>query len=273
MRALRLVAAASLALALTACASFSGGQDAGDQDPNASSDPSAPTEVVDDLSGELTIYAAASLTAAFDELATRFEERHPSLEVQPIVYDGSSTLATQLVEGAPADVFASADEKNMTPLVDAGLTAADPVLFATNTLVIATPSGNPGGVEGLEDLAVDSVTVVLCAVEVPCGAASATLLENAGVTVTPASFEQNVTAVLTKVAADEADAGLVYRTDVTGRTDVESITPAGAADVVNRYPIAALADAQNPDAAAAFAAFVAGPDGREVLDGLGFGSP
>ncbi|WP_133542225.1 molybdate ABC transporter substrate-binding protein [Microbacterium sp. BK668] len=226
----------------------------------------------DELSGELTIYAAASLKSAFDELAMQFERQHPGVDVRPIVYDGSSTLATQLLEGAPADVFASADEANMSKLTDAGL-AVDPELFATNTLVIATPAGNPGGVEDLADLADDSVTVVLCAPEVPCGAASQRLLATAGLSVSPASSEQNVTAVLAKVAAGEADAGLVYATDVQGRADVEALVPEGAGEVVNRYPIAAMRDAANPDAAAAFAAFVGSADGRVVLKRLGFGAP
>lgn len=226
----------------------------------------------DGASGELTVYAAASLTTAFDELAARFEARHPGVDVQPVVYDGSSTLARQIIEGAPADVFASADEPTMQAVVDAGL-AGTPELFATNTLVIAVPSGNPGGVEDISDLADDGVTVVLCAPEVPCGAASRRLLANEGVTVVPASSEQNVTAVLTKVMAGEADAGLVYATDVRGRTGVEAIVPAGAEGVVNRYPIAALRDAANPGAAAAFTAFVLGPEGRAVLAGLGFGAP
>ncbi|WP_345800035.1 molybdate ABC transporter substrate-binding protein [Microbacterium sp. AZCO] len=233
---------------------------------------SASTPPADTLTGDLTIYAAASLKKAFDELATEFEKAHPAVHVVPIVYDGSSTLATQLIEGARADVFASADEANMQKVVDARL-ATDPEPFATNTLVIATPAGNPGEVENLADLADDSVTVVLCAVEVPCGAASRTLLANAGLTVTPASYEQNVTAVLTKVAAGEADAGLVYVTDVKGRNDVESIVPEGASDVVNEYPIAALKDAANPDAATAFAQFVLGAQGQGVLAGLGFGAP
>jgi molybdate transport system substrate-binding protein len=184
------------------------------------------------------------------------------------VYDGSSTLVTQINEGAPADVFASADEKNMDKAGDA---AVDPQLFATNTLVIAVPAGNPGGVETLADL--PDATVVLCAPEVPCGAASAALLDNAGVSVTPASQEQNVTAVLTKVAAGEADAGLVYATDVVGDDAVESIVPEGAAEVVNRYPIAALADAAYPEAAAAFVAFVLSGAGRAILADFGFGAP
>jgi molybdate transport system substrate-binding protein len=149
--------------------------------------------------------------------------------------------------------------------------AVDPALFASNTLVIAVPAGNPGGVETLADLA--DVTTVLCAPEVPCGAASEKLLTAAGVTVEAASIEQNVTAVLTKVAASEADAGLVYATDVIGRDDVEVIVPDGADGVVNHYPIAALSDAPNPDAADAFVAFVLSDAGQEILADFGFGAP
>lgn len=265
MRAPRvlLAAAAASLLLLAGCASA-------DQAPGATAEPSV--SIGPELTGELTIFAAASLGSAFDEIATAFEAQNPSLEVVPIRYDGSSTLVTQLTEGAVADVFASADEKNMMKMTDAGLVAA-PELFATNTLVVAVPQGNPGGVEDLADLGDPAVTVVLCAVEVPCGAASTTLLANAGVTVTPASLEQNVTAVLTKVAADEADAGLVYATDVVGRDDVESFAPEGAADVVNRYPVAALDDAPNPEAAAAFVAFVLGEKGQAILAARGFGKP
>jgi len=259
-----LAAAAVFLVALTGCAGSA------DIDPAASEQP--PAEVGPELSGKLTIYAAASLGAAFDELAERFEARHPSLDVLPIVYDGSSTLATQLIEGAPADVFASADENNMAKVEAEGL-AVDPRLFATNTLVIAVPAGNPGEVTGLDSLADPGLTVVLCAPEVPCGAASETLLVDQGVTVSPASLEQNVTAVLAKVAADEADAGLVYATDVRGNTDVESIEAAGAGDVVNRYPLTVLTDAANPVAADAFVAFVLSEEGQRVLADLGFGAP
>nr|WP_154923063.1 molybdate ABC transporter substrate-binding protein [Microbacterium testaceum] len=219
------------------------------------------------LSGTLEVYAAASLQRSFDEIAAAFEAVHPGVTVST-VYDGSSTLATQIGEGAPADVFASADEKNMAK-VEAS--APDPQLFAANTLVIAVPVGNPGAVASLADLA--RVTTVLCAAEVPCGAASATLLSNAGVTVAPASAEQNVTAVLTKVAAGEADAGLVYATDVVGRDDVEAIVPEGADAVLNRYPIATLTDAPNPAAASAFVTFVLSDEGQKVLADAGFRAP
>lgn len=220
------------------------------------------------LSGEVTVFAAASLRTAFDDIAELFEQRHPQVDVKPIVYDGSSTLVTQLQEGARADVLATADERSMQLLVDSGL-ASDPQLFATNTLVVAVPAGNPGGVDSLDDLA-DAVTV-LCAPEVPCGVASTTLLDAAGVQVTAASLEQNVTAVLEKVAAGEADAGLVYATDVIGDAAVDSFVPEGAAEAVNRYPIVALDGADA--AGVAFAEFVRGAEGQRVLQDLEFGAP
>ncbi|MEV8239713.1 molybdate ABC transporter substrate-binding protein [Microbacterium testaceum] len=250
-RPLRLAGVLAVAALLAACASPT-------PQPAASGD---------QLGGTLEVYAAASLQRSFDEIATAFEAAHPGVTVSP-VYDGSSTLATQIGEGAPADVFASADERNMSKVA---AQAPTPQIFAANTLVIAVPAGNPGGVETLEDLS--RVATVLCAPEVPCGAASQTLLSNAGVTVSPASAEQNVTAVLTKVAAGEADAGLVYATDVVGRADIEAIVPEGADTVVNRYPIAALTDAPNPEAAAAFVAFVLSDDGQRILADAGFRAP
>lgn len=249
------VVAASL-LALTGCASVTA----------SAPSPSAPTGE-SAVSGDLTVYAAASLSGAFDAIGEAFVAENPDVTFSP-VYDGSSTLVTQILEGAPADVFASADDANMDKAADV---AVDPELFASNTLVITVPAGNPGGVETLADLA--DVTTVLCAPEVPCGAASEKLLTAAGVTVEAASLEQNVTAVLTKVAASEADAGLVYGTDVIGRDDVEVIVPDGADDVVNHYPIAALSDAPNPDAADAFVAFVLSDAGQEILADFGFGAP
>jgi molybdate transport system substrate-binding protein len=222
----------------------------------------------DDLSGEVTVFAAASLRGSFDDIAAAFAAEHPGVVVKPIVYDGSSILVTQLIEGARADVLATADERTMQALVDAGL-ASDPQPFASNTLVVAVPAGNPGDVDSLADLA--DVTTVLCAPEVPCGAASQKLLDTAGVTVSAASQEQNVSGVLQKIAAGEADAGLVYATDVIGDDDVESFAPEGAADVVNRYPIVALDGAGR--AGEAFAAFVRSPAGQRILADHGFGAP
>lgn len=257
-RTLRRSAAAALVAAAIALAGCAGA--------TQSAEP-APTDTDAAPTGALTIYAAASLAGAFDAMAEAFTAENPDVQISP-VYDGSATLVTQIREGAPADVFASADESTMQKAADA---ATDPQLFASNTLVIAVPTGNPGGVEGLADLA--DVTTVLCAPEVPCGAASIALLDGAGVTVEASSLEQNVTAVLTKVEAGEADAGLVYATDVIGRDDLEVIVPENAADVVNHYPITALADAENPRAAEAFVAFVLSDAGQAILADSGFGAP
>ncbi|GAA1804699.1 molybdate ABC transporter substrate-binding protein [Agromyces neolithicus] len=268
-----LLPAALVALTLTACT----GQADGDARPGAGE----ASEARGELSGELTVFAAASLTAAFDELATGFEARHPSLDVLPITYDGSSVLVTQFIEGAPADVFASADERNMQKVIEADL-AVEPVDFATNLLEIAVAPGDPLGIDGLDDLADGAtetadglpITVVLCAPEVPCGAAAQALIADAGIIVRPASEEQNVTAVLTKVKRGEADAGLVYATDVAaagGEVDGVEIENADAA--TNVYPITALTGAANPEAARAFVEFVTSGEGRAVLASFGFGSP
>ncbi|MDQ1130798.1 molybdate ABC transporter substrate-binding protein [Microbacterium sp. SORGH_AS_0888] len=224
------------------------------------------------LTGRLTVYAAASLKTGFDEIAKAFVQDNPGVDIEPISYDGSSTLATQIIGGASVDVFASADEANMAKVTGAGL-AQDPQPFATNTLVIAVPKANPAGITTLADLAKPGVKVVLCANGVPCGTAAQKLLSNAGLAVTPASSEQNVTAVLTKVAAGEADAGLVYATDVIGRKDVSSIVPDGAAGVVNTYPIVALNGAPDAAVAKAFVAYVVGENGQAILSELGFGKP
>lgn len=222
--------------------------------------------------GELTIVAAASLTASFTELAEAFAARHPETRLAPIWFDGSATLATQLLEGAPADVFASADEANMAK-VEAELLGS-PQVFATNTLALAVAPGNPLGLTGLVDLARESVLVVLCAPEVPCGAASHELLDLDGVVVTPASEEQSVTAVIGKVRSGEADAGLVYATDVAASGGaVEGVDLPGAELVVNRYPIGVLERSAHPDIARAFVDFVLSPDGQAILGRHGFGSP
>ena len=232
----------------------------------------------DELSGDLTVYAAASLSGAFDELAREFGAEHPAVTVTPINYDGSSTLATQIDGGAQVDVFASADQKNMQKVTDAKL-ASNPVSFATNVMEIATAPGNPLRLTDLASLAKPSSkgavpTVVLCAPAVPCGSAAQTLLTRAGVTLTPASEEQNVTAVLTKVKSGDADAGMVYVTDVKAAGSAVTGVPIEGADAAtNIYPIAELTQAPNAAAAAAFVSFVTGPQGQAVLKKFGFGAP
>ncbi|WP_308796937.1 molybdate ABC transporter substrate-binding protein [Agromyces silvae] len=264
-RAVSLAGLAALAaLALTAC--VPGGGNGGQNDADVSSN-AAPTTT-------LTVYAAASLTDAFEELATRFEAVYPSIDVAPIVADASSVLATQIVEGAPADVFATADEVTMAAVADEGLLAASPQIFAQNAAVLAVPAGNPAGIADLAAVASPGVRFIVCAPEVPCGRAADDLLTAAGVDVTPVSEEQNVTAVLTKLQLGEADAGVVYRSDLV-RADgtVEEIDTSSVPAVVNRYPIAPVGTAADPEAADAFVRFVLGAEGQAVLAEFGFSGP
>lgn len=229
-------------------------------------------EAASDLTGTLSVSAAASLQPAFEELSAAFSEQHPGVAFENLSFDGSSTLAKQIIEGAPVDVFASADENNMNKVVDAGLVASDPILFATSSLQIAVAPGNPLGIETLADLAKPGVVVVICAPEVPCGAASKTLLDRDGVALTPASEEQNVTAVLTKVSTGEADAGLIYRSDVL-RSDgaVEGIEIEGSIEAAGSYLIAPISGSKSPEAAQAFAEFMRSDEAQALFEKLGFG--
>ncbi len=221
----------------------------------------------------LTVFAAASLTSTFTDLAEQFEQQHEGVEVT-LSFGGSSDLAAQILEGAPADVFAAADERTMGTVTEADAAQGDPVVFATNTLQIVTPPENPAGIESLADLADPDVKVVLCAPQVPCGSATTILLGEAGVEVSPRSEEQSVADVLGKVASGEADAGLVYVTDVEGAGDaVTGVEVPDASTVVNRYPIVALRDAEQSALAGEFIDFVKGSAGREALTAAGFGTP
>ncbi|MCU1439039.1 MAG: molybdenum transporter, periplasmic molybdate-binding protein [Rhodoglobus sp.] len=224
-----------------------------------------------ELQGTLTVFAAASLTDVFDQLAHEFEADHPGLDVT-VNYAGSTALAQQLVQGAPADVFAAASESAMDIVTDAGLTA-HPVVFATNTIELAVPPSNPGRVDDLSDLERPELAVALCAPEVPCGEASQRVLDHAGVIPSVDTFEQDVRAVLTKVELGEVDAGLVYCTDVLASGNgVEGIEIPGAEEFETRYPIAATGTA-NRAAAAAFMNWVLSPAGKELLGDAGFGTP
>jgi len=258
-------AALATALALTACSSS----------PSPVSTPTPTGRMIATVRsaphGELTVFAAASLSKAFDEITARFEYENPQVHVHPITYDGSSTLATQIIAGAPVDVFASADLKNMDKVIQARL-AGPTEVFASNTLQIAVAPGNPHKVKDLASLADPALKVVVCAPAVPCGSAAKTLLGDAGVTVTPVSEEQNVSAVLAKVKAGEADAGLVYTTDVKAAgSAVTGVTIPGADKAVNKYPLTVLKASRNPDAALAFQEFVLSDKGQKILKDLGFG--
>ena len=219
----------------------------------------------------MTVYAAASLTPTFTELAKQFEAEHEGVDVR-LSFGGSSDLATQIQNGAPADVFASADTATMDELVQDDLTAADPQDFATNTLEIAVPPGDPAHVSYLADLARPGLKLVICAPEVPCGAAAQQVARLAGITLDPVSEEQSVTDVLGKVTSGEADAGLVYVTDVKAAGDaVEGVPFAESKKVVNTYPIAPVADSGQSDLAQEFVDLVLSDAGQQVLRDAGFG--
>lgn len=219
-----------------------------------------------DADAPVTVLAAASLTETLDELAVRFDGD------LVISYGGSSALAEQIVSGAPADLFFSANESTMQTVVDAGL-AVDPEVLVTNVLAIAVPTGNPGGVTGLADLANPELTIALCDPSVPCGSAAARLFELAGITPAPDTLEEDVKAALTKVALGEVDAALVYVTDIRSATGVEGIAIPEAARATNRYPVALLTEGRNPDGARAFLEFLRSDEAREVFADAGFGIP
>ncbi|MBS4753453.1 molybdate ABC transporter substrate-binding protein [Nocardioides sp. zg-ZUI104] len=219
----------------------------------------------------LTVFAASSLTGVFEDLEEQFEAEHPGVDVR-LSFGGSADLVAQLREGARADVFASADAESMDDLVAAGLTAGDPREIATNTLVIAVPPGNPAGIEDLTDLDADDLALVLCAPEVPCGRAAARVAAAADVDLSPLSEEQSVSDVLAKVRTGEADAGLVYVTDVAAGDSVRGIAFDESDAAVNHYEIAIVAGSEQADLAADWADLVLGA-GRRTLTDAGFGAP
>ncbi|MBO1740968.1 molybdate ABC transporter substrate-binding protein [Leifsonia sp. TF02-11] len=240
---------------------------------DASAPAASPTPTKHAITGTITVFAAASLTKTFTELGREFEKTNPGSTVT-FSFAGSSDLVTQLTGGAPADVFASADDKNMKKAIGAGVTGGDPVDFATNVLAIAVPPGNPAHITAWADLAKPGVKTVVCAPQVPCGAATATVETNTGVKLSPVSQESSVTDVLGKVSSGEADAGVVYVTDVKGAgKSVDSVPFPEAEGVVNTYPIVAIRQGPNVTGAAAFIAYVTGPEGKKVLEAAGFGTP
>ncbi|WP_255560159.1 molybdate ABC transporter substrate-binding protein [Salinibacterium sp. M195] len=222
-----------------------------------------------ELQGTLTIFAAASLTESFTELAAIFGSDHPDVTIAPISFDGSTTLATQIREGAPADIFAAADGATMRSVSD--LLDGEAIPFASNSLQIAVQPGNPLNISELADLSAPGVQLVLCAPQVPCGATAQTLLDREKIVVTPASEELNVKAVLTKVQLGEADAGLVYVTDIAAAEAVEGINIPEADEAKSTYPLGILESSANPIVAEAFRDFVVSDRGQSVLSRYGFG--
>lgn len=224
----------------------------------------------DTASITIDVYAAASLSEVFTSLAEQYEAAHPGVDVR-LTFAGSSDLAAQINEGAPADVFASANEAQMAAVsehIDGAAT-----LFASNTLTIAVPTGNPAGVTDFASLATPGLALVVCAPEVPCGAATLAIERYLGVTLSPVSEVTSVTDVLGAVSSGEADAGLVYVTDIGRAQGVASLPFVGSDAAVTRYPIGVLDASPSADAARVFVAFVLGPDGQSALALAGFGPP
>jgi molybdate transport system substrate-binding protein len=245
-----------LAIALAAC---------------SSSKPSASPKT--GLSGTVVVFAAASLKNTFTALATNFERANPGVKIVPS-YGGSDTLAAQITQGAPVDVFAAASTATMATVSAAGDTAATPAVFAKNELEIAVSPGNPKKIGALADVARSDVKLAICAATVPCGVAAARAFAAAKLTLHPVTFEQDVTSVLTKVELGEVDAGIVYQTDVrSAGTKVLGVNFAEAASAINTYPIAVIKNAKNPTAAQAFVSYVISAAGQGVLRAAGFQKP
>lgn len=224
-------------------------------------------------SGEVNVSAAASLTDAFIEVEAEFEAANPDVDVI-LNFGPSSGLREQILEGAPADVFASANTSNMDQLAEAGEVDGEPTIFVNNLLQIAVPAGNPAGIAGLADFANDELLIGLCAEDVPCGDFGREALAKAGVTPAIDTNEPDVRALLTKIEAGELDAGITYVTDVLSASEaVEGIDIPADQNVVAAYPIATLASAPNPDGARAFVEFVLSGEGQAILTSYGFSSP
>jgi len=258
--------AAVAALALAAGCGGNSGNDAG------SGSGSSPSAASGGVTGTVTVFAAASLTESFTTLGKQFEAAHPGTTVK-FNFGASSSLAENINQGAPADVFASASSKNMKQVVDAG-GASDSKTFANNVMQIAVPPDNPANVSQVTDLANPKIKVALCQPEVPCGTVAQEVFKKADVTVKPVTQGADVKAVLTTVQLGEVDAGMVYKTDVQAAgAKVKGIEIPADQNASTSYPIAALSKAPNAAGAAAFVDYVLSPDGEKVLEQAGFASP
>jgi molybdate transport system substrate-binding protein len=263
---------AALAAALAACSSSSATTAAAPGTTPAGT-AAAGTTAAAKLSGTVVVFAATSLTEAFDKIGAQFQQANPGVTVK-FNYNGSSSLATQITQGAPADVFASASPTNMTTVTDQKLASATPEIFTRNQGEIMVDAGNPDHITSVANLANSALKVVTCAPQVPCGALASQIFKNAGVSVKPVSQEQNVGGVVTKVTLGEADAGIVYVTDVkaNGSKTTGVAIPANQNQITS-YPIAEIKGAPNPTASAAFISYVLGPEGQQVLKSFGFMPP
>lgn len=258
--------------ALAACSSSSSSAAGSGSSSSASGSASSSASASASLSGSITVFAAASLQEAFTTIGKQFEAAHPGVTVT-FSFGASSTLATQIINGAPADVFASAAPKNMQQIVTAG-DASSPVNFVKNVMEVAVPPSNPAHVASVNDLAKSSVKVALCQPQVPCGATAAKVFGNAKITVRPVTLQPDVKSVLTQVELGNVDAGVVYVTDVNAAgTKVKGIPIPSGVDASTEYPIAPVSKSGNPSLARAFVAYVLSPAGQAVLTADKFEKP
>jgi molybdate transport system substrate-binding protein len=233
----------------------------------------APASISAGVTGNVTVFAASSLTGSFTTLGKDFEAANAGVKVT-FNFGSSSALATQITQGAPADVFAAASPATMKTVTDAGDGDGTPVTFVKNQLVIAVPKGNPKGINTLENLTKPGLKLALCAEQVPCGTAAKKALDAAAVKLTPVTLEQDVKAALAKVKLGEVDAALVYRTDAkAAAATVDGIEFPESAGAINDYPIVALKSAPNPTGGAAFVAYVLTEKAGSVLTDAGFQHP
>ncbi|MGW5200260.1 molybdate ABC transporter substrate-binding protein [Streptomyces spiralis] len=262
-------AGAAVLLALSGCSSASSSSSDGSSSSGSGSAASSSRKVT----GTVTVFAAASLKETFTALGKEFEQQHPGTKVT-FNFGGSDTLAASITGGAPADVFAAASPGTMKIVTDRKDTAGAPATFVRNQLEIATLPGNPDRISSLKDLTRSGLKVVLCDKAVPCGAAAQKALTAAGLELTPVSYEQDVKSALNKVVLKEADAAVVYKTDVKAAGGkVEGVEFPEAAKAVNDYPIALLDNARDSAAAKAFIALVRSAEGQKVLTRAGFLKP
>jgi molybdate transport system substrate-binding protein len=221
----------------------------------------------------LLVSAAASLTDAFNGIALAYEAEQAGVDIE-LNLAGSSTLREQALNGAPADVLVTANLETMAPVVDAGLAVGNPIVFARNRMTIAVPKGNLAGVTGLSDFNDPALLLGLCAEPVPCGSLARHILERAGITPAIDTNEPDVRSLLTKLEADELDAGIVYLTDVIASGDsVEAIAISDDVNLATEYPIVVLQSASDPEKARSFVEFVRSERGRAILARHGFELP
>ena len=271
MRRYALAMAAMAVIAVAGCSSSSSSSSSSSASPaSSSSSPAATSSAA--ATGTITVFAASSLKETFTTLGKQFEAAHPGDTVK-FSFGASSTLATQITDGAPADVFASAAPKNMDTVVSAG-DASNPQDFAKNTAEVAVPPSNPANVTSVNDLAKSSVKVALCQPKVPCGVVAAGVFKNAGITVKPVTLQPDVKSVLTQVELGNVDAGVVYVTDVKAAgSKVKGVTIPANLNASTLYPIAAITNSKNLSIAQAFVAYVLSPTGQQVLAAAGFEKP